>query len=654
MYLYYREGIAYLFRDKSGGKISEEANAQVNTRDTRKEICRGKQIPGRLYMPNSVMSWSNTKPMTLETRSFSTTTQDNRENGVGRMKTKIQWPDPTQWKTIQETVYNKQVDLVHIAEKCGIHSKEVQRMQIILSRSLYFALLAVRKTSMNSGSQTPGVDNVILTSTEDKISMVAKIQKSIVSSRYQTGPVKLLTAPKCNVKSRLLGIPTITDRCLQNLLNLVLEPLVEIYSDQHSYGYRKHRSEKHALGYLINLFNSSLNMQDKYILVSDIKGFFENISQDWLITNIPLPNIHKKIVEKWLKARMLSTEGILDLEFGTAPVGIISPTLANFTLNGIEEVVDNSIKSLPFFNSVMKTNNLNSGFKLNLAVETVRYSDDFLVTASSQYLINTFILPQIEKFLKLRGLELSKDKTQILTVKEGLDFLGYTLKYREQWKVREHLFKERIGKNGIALYPQKKKVYNIIAKLREIFRKNYNETAYTLITNLNPILRGWYGYFNLSQSYKFRGYVRQAVLSFCVKWARKKHPKWGLRRIVNTYLLGIKNTGGLRKGLRSKWVFRGLTNVDSRYKEKVGFCKGKTIDLITPTDVPILNAASTEIPFKLRKIHAYQPEATLLKEFNDKIRELVNLKNLKAKVWKRQQGSCTKQTVGEKSNWTRI
>jgi RNA-directed DNA polymerase len=129
---------------------------------------------------------------------------------------------------------------------------------------------------------------------------------------------------------------------------------------------------------------------------------------------------------------MLSTEGILDLEFGTAPVGIISPTLANFTLNGLEEVVDNSIKSLPFFNSVLKTNNLNSGFNLNLAVETVRFSDDFLVTARSQYLINTFILPQIENFLKLRGLELSKDKTQILTVKEGLDFLGYTLKYREQ------------------------------------------------------------------------------------------------------------------------------------------------------------------------------------------------------------------------------
>jgi RNA-directed DNA polymerase len=127
---------------------------------------------------------------------------------------------------------------------------------------------------------------------------------------------------------------------------------------------------------------------------------------------------------------MFSTEGIVDRELGTPQGGIISPTLANFTLNGLEEVVDNSIKSIT--KSVMKTKNLKSGLKLNLAVVTVRFADDFVVTARSKYLIKTFILPQIEKFLKIRGLELSKEKTQILTVKEGLDFLGYTLKYREQ------------------------------------------------------------------------------------------------------------------------------------------------------------------------------------------------------------------------------
>jgi RNA-directed DNA polymerase len=212
---------------------------------------------------------------------------------------------------------------------------------------------------------------------------------------------------------------------------------------------------------------------------------------------------------------MFSGEGIVDRELGTPQGGIISPTLANFTLNGLEEVVDKSTRSIT--KSAMKQKHLRSGLKLNLAVATVRYADDFLVTARSKYLIETYILPQIVNFLKERGLELSKEKTRILTVTEGLDFLGYTFKYHEQWKVREHFFKERIGQNGIALYPLKNKVYNIIAKLREIFRESYNDTAYTLISKINPILRGWYGYYNLSQSTKYRGYVRQAVFSFCVK-----------------------------------------------------------------------------------------------------------------------------------------
>jgi RNA-directed DNA polymerase len=174
-------------------------------------------------------------------------------------------------------------------------------MQIILSRSRNFALLAVRNTIMNSGSKTPGVDNEILMNKsldEIKIAMVEKIQKSITSASYQSGPVKGVKIPKANGNTRLLGIPTISDRCLQSLMNLVLEPLVESRSDQHSYGYRKHRSAKNALGYLRNLFYSRWKIEDKYILDADIKGFFDNISHDWLITNLPLPNVHKKIVEK--------------------------------------------------------------------------------------------------------------------------------------------------------------------------------------------------------------------------------------------------------------------------------------------------------------------------------------------------------------------
>ena len=143
-----------------------------------------------------------------------------------------------------------------------------------------------------------------------------------------------------------------------------------------------------------------------------------------------MPNIHKKVIGKWLKAKMFSGKTILDRELGTPQGGIISPTLANFTLNGLEKVIDNSTSSIT--KSKLKTKALRSGLNLHLAVTSVRYADDFVVTARSKYLLKTFIVPAIEKFLKERGLELSKEKTKILTVKEGLDFLGYTLKYRKE------------------------------------------------------------------------------------------------------------------------------------------------------------------------------------------------------------------------------
>lgn len=388
-----------------------------------------------------------------------------------------------------EDVHQKQVELVNIAEKCGFHSKEVQRMQILLSRSLNFALLAVRKTSLNYESRTPGVDNKILrasSSEQEKLTMVKEIQKLAVSASYKNDPVKNVQITLANGKTRKVGIPTIKDRCLQSLINLILEPLVECRSDNHNYGYRKHRSAKHALGYLLKY--SMFNLEDKYVLDAYIKGFFDNISHDWLLTNLPLPSIHKKVLGKWMKANMFSREGVHDRELDIPQGGIISPTIINFTLNGLEKVIEKSTSTVT--KSKMKAKGLRSMLKFNIGVVTVRYADDFVVTARSKYLIKTFIMPEIEKFLQKRGLELSKEKTKIITVKEGLDFLGYTFKYQEQWKVREHFFNERIGRDGIALYPQKKKVYNIITKLREIFRKSSNDTAYTLISKLNPILRG--------------------------------------------------------------------------------------------------------------------------------------------------------------------
>lgn len=153
-------------------------------------------------------------------------------------------------------------------------------MQRTLALSLNFRLLAVYNITSTMGADTLGIDSISLKTPEQKLEMVETLAIILKNPQeYKSLPVKRLTIPKANTtKMCSLGIPTLTDRCLQSLINLVLEPVVETTSDKHSYGFRKFRSAKMAIGAVRRNLRSAPNHYDKFVLDADILSFFDNIS----------------------------------------------------------------------------------------------------------------------------------------------------------------------------------------------------------------------------------------------------------------------------------------------------------------------------------------------------------------------------------------
>jgi RNA-directed DNA polymerase len=135
--------------------------------------------------------------------------------------------------------------------------------------------------------------------------------------------------------------------------------------------------------------------------------------------------------------------------------------------------------------------NVLHGF-LSTNLFTVRFADDFIILARSRKMIEEVIRPSVDLFLKERGLWLSDEKTKIISIREGdkLEFLGYTFQYMKKIEPKYKLFHDRQNREAISCYPQRIKYENFVHKLRLLFERSYNLTSYTLISKVNPIIRG--------------------------------------------------------------------------------------------------------------------------------------------------------------------
>ncbi len=463
-----------------------------------------------------------------------------QQSGTGASSDRATHWHGIDWASCYREVRRLQARIVK-ASQSGKHGK-VKALQWLLTHSFSGRALAVRRVTENKGKRTPGVDGIIWSTPKSRLEAV----RSLKRRGYRPRPLRRIYIPKANgTKMRPLGIPCMVDRAQQALYLLALEPIAETTADPNSYGFRSARSTADAIEQCFR----ALAKPDSatWILEADIRSCFDEISHDWLVAHIPTD---KAILQSWLKAGYLHNHVFHSTEAGTPQGGIISPTLMNMTLDGMERALRAKY---------CKGNNNPS--KVNI----VRYADDFIITGATREVLVDEVRPLVEQFLAERGLLLSPEKTRVTHINDGFDFLGMN--------VRKYGGK-------LLIKPAKASVQRFLRKLRGIVKGNATTRHDQLIRKLNPLLRGWANYYRHVVAKQTFSRVGTAIWQCLWRWARRRHPNKGAHWVHRRYF----RTVGARH-----WVF--------------GTTTGKALSTGKPALLTLYDIAGTPIR-RHRKIKA--------------------------------------------------
>jgi RNA-directed DNA polymerase len=394
------------------------------------------------------------------------------------------------WTRIRRHVSRLQARIVKAVRAGKWH--RVRCLQRLLANSLAAKLLAVKRVSSNRGKRTAGVDGVVLETPAQKW----RQSQQLNAKDYKPKPLRRIYIPKKNGKRRPLGIPAQADRSEQALELLGLDPVAETLADRCSYGFRKARSTQDAMaGCFLALCR---RYSAEWILEGDIRGCFDHLDQNWLVDQIPT---NKEKLRAWLKAGYLEQEVFHPTAEGTPQGGIVSPTAANMALDGLE-------------------GRLQRRFKGRHKVNLVRFADDFVITGASRALLENEVKPLVVQFLAERGLELSEEKTRIVHIDVGFDFLGFN--------VRKY--------NGkLLIKPAKSSIAAVKEKIRSIFKAGVGLPQDALIRRLNPVIRGWGNYYRHVVSKDVFCDVDHAIWRMTWNWAKRRHPLKGRKWVKDRY-----------------------------------------------------------------------------------------------------------------------
>ena len=413
---------------------------------------------------------------------------------------KMKWKE-INWKQAELYVNRLQVRIVKAVQ--NNKWRLVKRLQKLVTNSFYAKALAVKRVVTNKGKKTPGIDGDIWTTDEDKIRAVYKLE----TCSYKAKPLKRTYIEKYGKKEkRPLGIPTMFDRAMQGLQLLALAPTAETTADRVSFGFRQDRCAQDAMEYMFKLL--SRRTSPEWILEGDIKGCFDNISHEWMMKNIPTD---KRIMKQFLKCGYVDNKKLFPTTEGSPQGGLISPTYANLTLDGLEALLLGKY-------STSSTGHYNPNYNKH-KVHLCRYADDFIVTADCKEVLIE-VKELLVGFMNTRGLKLSEEKTVITNINDGFDFLGWN-------------FRKFRGK--LLIQPSTKSKKKVTEKLSQTVKYYRGAKQELLIAKLNEITKGWAEYHHCVCAKRAFALIDHRLWEMLWKWAKRRHPRKNNKWIKNRY-----------------------------------------------------------------------------------------------------------------------
>ncbi len=403
--------------------------------------------------------------------------------------------DAVKWEQVDWDHARREVRKLQMRIAKAVQEKRwnrVRSLQWLLTHSFYAKLLAVKRVTSNKGRHTPGVDGVVWRGGRAKWRAALSLRRR----GYRPQPLRRVYILKRNGKKRPLSIPVMFDRAMQALYKLALAPVAETLADPNSYGFREGRRCADAVAAGFNALSKPNSAT--WVLEGDITGCYDNIWQPWLLENIVTD---REVLRKWLEAGYVENGRLYPTRKGTPQGGIVSPCLANLTLDGLERAVHEAVPR-------------------RSRVNFVRYADDFIITGKSRRLLEEQVKPAVEAFLRERGLELSPEKTVITHITRGFTFLGQTFRKRG---------------NVLHITPSKEGVLALIRKVGTLIRAHVAAPMLALVKKLNQTLRGWGNYHRhvvASETFaRIDKYVREQLW----RMLRHRHPKKSKRELFRKY-----------------------------------------------------------------------------------------------------------------------